>query len=319
MKRTTRHVIAALVCPLVIGGVMPSHGPWAAPSAWAQQGKKVDLRPKFTKGQEIRLKLELVTKAKTASSRPSTPSKGKPKQDGEDEEPKDQDISQEYTLLLKVKDTNSETGSTLQLVYEQVKLKMKSPSGDMDFDSTKPKKDDPVEELLRPLVGTSLIVEMDPKGNIKNVSGGDGLQEAVGGGLGGSLTGSAGLKDFFGRVFTSGPGNSGFASVGESWSSEDKMEAPGGTWNITTTNTLKSASGSKAEVDIKGKLTFSPSTSGNGPHVQVQSATYTGHETWNTERGMLDSLETRQHVESVDTKSNQRTTNDATMRVTRLK
>lgn len=323
MTRSARLALVALAATTLTG--LPSLcGESLTPSAaFAQQGKKVDLRPKFTKGQEIRLKLELVNRAKTTSATttaPKTPPKTKPADDDDatQDQNKDQDISQEYTLLLKVKDTNAETGSTLELVYEQVKLKMKSPSGDMDFDSTKPKKDDPVDELLRPMVGTKLTVEMDAKGNIKNVSGGDPLQDAAGG-LGGAMTGPSALKDFFGRVFSSGPGNSGFASVGETWSSDDKMEAPGGTWNITTTNTLKSAVGGKADIDIKGKLTFSPSTSGQGAPVKVQNASYGGKATWNTERGMLDSMETRQHVESLDTKSNQRTINEATMKVTRLK
>lgn len=314
MTRSARVVFAACTLTALTGLPFASGGPWGPATAWAQQGKKVDLRPKFTKGQEIRLKLELVNRSKTTSTS-RAPAKDKA---SEPEEPKDQDVSQEYTLLLKVKDTNAETGSTLELVYEHVKLKMRSASGDMDFDSAKPKKDDPVDELLRPMVGTTLTVEMDNKGNIKNVTGGDALQEAAGGGLGGAMTGPGALKDFFGRVFSSGPGNSGFAGVGESWSSDDKMDAPGGTWNITTTNTLRSAGGGKAEIDIKGKLTFNPSTSGQGPQVKVQGATYSGRATWNTERGMLEAMETRQHVESLDTKSNQRTTNDATMKVTRI-
>jgi len=53
--------------------------------------------------------------------------------------------------------------------------------------------------------------------------------------------------------------------------------------------------------------------------VKVQSATYGGRATWNTERGMLESMETRQHVESLDVKSSQRTVHDATMKVTRVK
>lgn len=322
MTRSARFVLVALAATTLTG--LPSMDGEGLPltAAFAQQGKKIDLRPKFTKGQEIRLRLELVNRAKTTSTTkapPKSPSKSSPSddEDAASSENKDQDVSQEYTLLLRVKDTNAETGSTLELVYEQVKLKMKSPSGDMDFDSTKPKKDDPVDELLRPMVGMALTVEMDNKGNIKNVSGGDPLQDAAGG-LGGGMTGPGALKDFFGRVFSSGPGNSGFAGVGESWSNDDKMEAPGGTWNITTTNTLRSANGGKAEIDIKGKLTFNPSTSGKGPQVKVQGATYSGRATWNTERGMLEAMETRQHVESLDGKSNQRTTNDATMKVTRI-
>jgi hypothetical protein len=311
MNTSARLILAAFATLPLLGVPFTSGSDWDTPSALAQQGKTVDLRPKFTKGQEIRLKLELVNRSKTTAGSATT------KDQDEEAPPRDYDGTQEYVLLLKVKDTNPETGTTAELVYEQVKVRMKSAIGDMDFDSTKPKKDDPLDEMLRGMVGASFQVEFDRSGNIKNITGNDPLQ-GVAGGLGGSPSSPAGLQDFFGRIFPTGSDASLQRRVGESWTTTDTMDAPGGTWNITSTNTVKSASGGKAVVDIKGKLNFEPATSGKGAQIKVQNARYDGTYTWDTERGMLSSLETRQHLETLDAKSNRRTTEDATMKVTRL-
>jgi hypothetical protein len=58
-------------------------------------------------------------------------------------------MSQEIGLTLKVKDSNKETGSTLDLIYDSFKISMKGPDGeDITFDSGAKKSDVPFADLL---------------------------------------------------------------------------------------------------------------------------------------------------------------------------
>jgi hypothetical protein len=88
----------------------------------------VDLRPRFTKGQELRYVLEqdAVNSLKTA---------GKPAQDAEPID-QDQKLTQRIGLVMRVVDSGPE-GSTLQVVYDSIRVRMVTPEGTAEFDSAK--------------------------------------------------------------------------------------------------------------------------------------------------------------------------------------
>lgn len=267
------------------GGVVPQGVPECAALVSAEQGPEVDLRPKFKQGEEIRFTMNLDT-----SGRQVTPGAG------------DQSTTteQQIGLLLRVKESNPETGAILDLVYESFKMNVKAPTGDVSFDSSKPaSKDDMTDELLRGIVGLTLSVKVNPDGEITSVSGGEGA--GVGAGLAGQFTGADMIKGVFGPVFSIKKGKP-KAAVGESWTTEDVLQGGAASTRIKMTHTLKSIQGNNANIDIKGSVVIDPSSS--GMKAGVKDSSIGGRAVWDIERGMLSRLETDQKL-TVETKTDQ--------------
>ncbi len=206
LSRLASLVVAGGLVFLAVGPYHSTAAAQGTPAKTASTGK-IDLRPRFRVGQETRFKMEMDSTG-------------------------DQKATVGATILLKCLETNPETGSTLEVSFETLKLKMNG----VDFDSSKPSKsEDGMDDLIRPLIGTKLSMKMDKEGNITSFDGGMG-------GLGDQMGGADIFKGMFGSLSTSKKGT-GQASVGEKWTNEDTMEAGMGTVRITTTNTLKSAHG----------------------------------------------------------------------------
>ncbi len=265
-------------------------------------GPEVDLRPKFKKGEEIRFTLNL-----DSSGKQVTPGTG------------DQTTttSQQIGLLLRVKDVNPETGATLDLVYESLKLNVKASTGDVSFDSTKPAdKDDVTDQVLRGIVGLTLNVKVDPDGQIKEVGGGD--AGGLAGALAGQFSGPDMIKGVFGPVFSVKKGKP-KASVGESWTTEDVLQGGAASTRVKMTHTLKSVQGNNANIDIKGSVIVDPSS--GGLKAGVKDSSISGRAVWDIESGMLARLETDQKL-TVETKTDQGSslsTQTMTVRVVRNK
>jgi hypothetical protein len=252
------HVLAAALFALA-AAVAP-----LSPAAAQDRANKIDLRPKFQPGQETRFKMETSIDSRAT---------------GADEAMK-QELS--ATLKLKARETSPDTGSVLELVYESLKLSLKSPYGDINFDSTQPAGGgDPLAQSLASVVGTTLVIKMDQSGNIQEVTGGPG-------GPAGQFTGRDIIQNMFGPIFTSKRGT-GLAAVGETWTNEDTMDGGHGTVRITTTNTLKSHSGDRAVIDIRGTYSMDKSSAAEGVTIKPGSE-MTGQADWDTRAGMLDKL-----------------------------
>src|SRR5262245_6829431 len=263
-------------------------------------GPKVDLRPKFKQGQQTRFKMTLDTSGKQTGG----------------SEADDLSSKQEIGLLLKVKDTSADGGANLELVYESIKMKMNSGLMNIDFDSSKPAKaDDPMDAVLRPIVGLTLNVKMDKDGNITSVdSGGAGAGPAAQ--VMQQFTGADVIKNMFGPIMTARKG-SGEAAVGESWTNEDVIDGAMAKLKITTTNTLKSHTGGKALIDIRGKISAEPSASGgNTPQVKINDSSITGQATWDTEAGMLAKMQSQQKLSIERLAEGQKTSTQQTMNLT---
>jgi len=158
-----------------------------APGASGQA--KVDLRPKFEKGQEIRLKMDL-----SSVSRVTFPGNAvMPEQS--------QEMGTALTLLLKVKEVDPEKGATADLVFEAVELHAGMGGMALDFDSAQPKeKDDPaLGATLRSMVGATMTLQIAPDGSITSVTGGGALANAGAFGLPTPGTG----ESLFGPIGTS--------------------------------------------------------------------------------------------------------------------
>ncbi len=304
----------ALVAILAITGLAVPALLHAEPVAMAQaKGPKVNLRPKFKKGDEARFRLSLDQKGKfDGAGAGETPQSGG---------------TQEIGLLLKVVDVNPETGPTLDLVYESLKVDLDTPLGKVTFDSTKktpgakpgadPGEADIAETMFRPIVGLRLTVKMDNDGNITSVSGAEnaGAMPLIAG----QFTGADVIKGSFGKIFSMHKG-AGEASVGESWTNEDVIDAGLGQMKITTTNTLSSYAKGLATISIKGGATLSPGSSSAVPPVAIKDSSLSGKAVWDTERGMLESLETTQRLTVEQTTDGAKSTSvqTTTMKVTRV-
>jgi hypothetical protein len=259
---------------------------------------RIDLRPHFSRGQEITLKMELTDREQPDATK--TPARKDPKgtktakPDPLESTPADDartgTTRQEIMLRLKVIETGKD-GSKLEIIYDAFKISMKhGPLGDIEFDSGRPAtKDDPIADMFKAIVGSSIIAEFDRTGNITSVSSGSKGTQATEG-LGAAVSNL--IRDSFGRVLSIG-GAPEFARVGDTWTSDSTMPAPGGTWKIKATNKLRSASGGKAKIEINGKVTLDAATSGAGMGMTVSDSKYTGAAVWDTERGMIESMETK--------------------------
>jgi hypothetical protein len=281
LSRLASLVVAGGLVFLAVGPYHSTAAAQGTPAKTASTGK-IDLRPRFRVGQETRFKMEMDSTG-------------------------DQKATVGATILLKCLETNPETGSTLEVSFETLKLKMNG----VDFDSSKPSKsEDGMDDLIRPLIGTKLSMKMDKEGNITSFDGGMG-------GLGDQMGGADIFKGMFGSLSTSKKGT-GQASVGEKWTNEDTMEAGMGTVRITTTNTLKSATGTTALVDLTGKFSLDPSS---GKNVTIRDCSLNGEFRWNTELGMLDSLQVKKKL-TVEQRQDKgpptHTTMEVNERVTRI-
>ncbi len=251
-----------------------------APSQ-AQPGKTIDLKPKFKVGDVHKFKMVVDTKGTT----------------GPAATPDEQTVHQEIGLKLTVRDA-TESGAVLELEYESLLLDLKMMGMAVKFDSTKPpaQDDSPVAAALRPIVGTKLNVRTDAQGNITAVTGGESLMQGPSAMLAGQFTGSDVIKNMFGPIVSLKKGD-GTASVGETWTNQTMMDAPMGRLEMTTNNTLTSASGGKANIAITGSLTLDNSNSSAAmPAVAIKDSTIKGQAIWDTETGMLSSMQTEQKL-----------------------
>ncbi len=158
--------------------------------------------------------------------------------------------------------------------------------------------------IVGPMVGATITVKTDRAGAITSVSGGDALGGAMGGlggamgGMGGAMVPSPSAVANWLVAGLGGPGNKGFARVGETWTNNDALSGtPVGSFNMKTTHTLKTASGGSANLSFVGGI--EPATQGAAPGGgigQVQSASYTGSYVWDTRNGALAEMGTDMKV-----------------------
>jgi len=275
--------------PLAPAATTPAPSKAKEPPPPASRGGVIDLRPKFRVGQVSKFKMNLSSTGRQVS----------PVSTGGQPNEQTQSMSQELGLSLKVKDLNPETGSTLEMVYDSFKIKMKTPDGqDITFDSTSTKdQDNPFAGVLDSLVGLTLTIRMDKDGNISKVDAGDSALGALGGAGLDALKGFTGadiVKNLFGPVMSTRQG-AGEARVGESWVNEDLIDAPWGKMKMTTTQTLSNHRAGIATIDMKGAVALMPN-SATAPVPTIRNSLYTGKTLWNTETGMLTEMTVKQQL-----------------------
>lgn len=264
---------------------------------------RIDLRPRFEKGQSIKLKMEVTSSSQQPATdvdpldepdRPAPQQKRTSKSPPKKPELETSKSKIDFGIVLNVKDVTPEGVATVDMVFQTVKVSVDGPGGKMEFDSTRPpapgKADDldPVAIVMKPLVGSTFTMTVDRSGNISSVSGGDGFAM-----LGQVVPGSGGtMPQVFGPIFTLKKGD-GFARIGESWENVDKLNSGlMGEFKMSAKHTLQSVSGKDAKVSMQGRIeagSMAPSSS----TFQLKDSAYSGKYTWDTGRGMIRDMTTR--------------------------
>lgn len=327
MSMTRTAIVAFVLAAGVPVGLGPVGGAIAATAEPREE--RVDLRPKFRPGQQIRYTMDIDSSTAVTSDQ-------MPELDQE------QKLRQQITFVLRVVETGSD-GSTIQMVYERVKVNVESEGFTASYDSAAPRpvkpgatprekrKDDrrprdadpangepgtgvpggmPTladmsdDELLAAamegIAGTVVTIDLDAAGNIKSVRGTESLS---GGGVLPGLPGGGGMglpvpsKGANGPWSISSPGQSGFARVGESWTTTSSLgNTPLGAFEMVTRYTLRSAAGGRAEIAISGGIEASSASSapGSAGGAQVREARYNGRCIWDTNQGQLREMTTTQ-------------------------
>jgi hypothetical protein len=273
--------------------------------------KTFDLRPKFVAGRETRYTLRL-------NSTSDVTGPGLEKGDGE------QVMSQEIGLLMRVTSVTDD-GATVQLVYESLKLKLRSPIADVDFDSTRAATGgtgtppntgasiDPVADVLNTMLaqipGTTLTMVVDSSGAIVSVTGGEALSLGASLGLPNLNVAGAGGG---GLNWVGNPGSAGGVdlenrAVGETWSYRDALTGtPVGSFTMHTTHRFRSVAGSMAKLTFDGRVESpsqstqpQPAAPAGAPGLsgaQEKDSRYEGSYQWDLRAGELAEMESSQHV-----------------------
>lgn len=270
-------------------------------------GQEVDLRPKFVPGQVERYTLEQNSSAKTTSNRDKT--KNTTSQ-----------TDQTIWVALRTMRVDEAGVATVEVSCERIKLAIHSDDFKGSYDSDQatnapapspgtparpatPTKHGPDERdnaemlaaIVRPMLGSRLTLKIDAAGNILSATGGAELSPS-------SLIGVEGLKSLpsrsgaglLGPIFTAKK-SSGRARIGESWTSDDTIDASAlGPMKMRTTHTLRSVSGGVANVDVSGRI--DKASEGSSGPVQIKDSSFAGRYRWDTARGVLESLDINQSV-----------------------
>ncbi len=267
----------------------PDRGAAPATRQSPRTGPAIDLRPRFEVGKPHRFKIALTSRGKDVA--PATP--------GTPAATVDTSMSQTIELSLVARKVDPEQGSTLDLVYESLSLTIKTPDGEqLTLDTNSKDKNDPLAGLLAPLAGLKVAIEMDRDGNITSMDAGMPMDPAAllgtAGNAGPSINAADLVRNLLGPVNTSSK-SPGQASVGESWTTHDTIDAPWGRMKLSTTHTLSSHRGNVATIDTKGLFDLAP-TSATSPAPVIRDSAYAGRTAWNTEAHMLDEMTLKQRL-----------------------
>jgi len=308
MRTLTSRAWPLLLCAAL---AFVSMGAGAQPAGTQPVDRRVDLRPKFERGQSIRFKMDVANTSTPAAPATTTrPPATTPR-------PEQMRSKIELGLSLKVMSVTDSREATVEMVFDSIKASTHTKDQDIEFDSTKPGKDgDDIAGLLfQGLEGSTLTLKVDRDGNITSVTGGEAF-----GTLGQFLGGGGGAGQLFGPLFSIKKGN-GIVSVGESWEDVDQIDnSMLGKFKMTTRNTLRSVAGADAMVDVVGRIEPSSEAPGEGV-AQIKDSRFGGKYAWDTKLGMLRQMDTTMTVNLEQTVAGVKTAtkNESVMKITRVR
>lgn len=256
--------------------------------------RTIDLRPKFEKGQEIRYEMRT-----ESTSTYSAGAQGGLELDGKS------GIQQQLDLVLKVIESDPETGSKLELVVERVAARIDNDGQITSFDSAKPARGTPSDDTEGPIgafksmVGSSVLIEIDPNGTITSLSaptslpGANSFSALTNAGIGNLMSIQGGIGLPFGELVSMGH-PTGLVKPREEWTNRDRLGGLGMT--MVTTHRMRSASGNSARVEFSGKIER-PTEATGGPadamEKGIQGFEFEGDYDWDVGKGQLNKMNAR--------------------------
>lgn len=304
MTHTTMKVSSPISRPRLMAAAFIVSGAASIASGQSTTERLIDLRPKLEKGQEIRyeMRTETTTSYKAGEA-------GTLVFDGSSK------IQQQLDLKLKVIESDTEKGSTVELLVERVVARLETDGTAINFDSAKPhtpsnadRNDARSLEAFAKMAGSSVLIQIEPSGRIASISTpstlpGAGSHSALtNAGLGGLMSVPGGIGIPFGELLSMGH-PTGLVKPRETWTNTDTLGGLG--MNMITTHRLKSSTSTSAKVSISGKIEPPGSQDqGAGSSAKARSKapdqsqpikgfTYEGEYDWDTQRGQLNKLDVR--------------------------
>jgi hypothetical protein len=286
--------ICGLACsPLVaVDAAQPARTRSGEPAA-----AEINLRPRFVQGKVHKFQMELGDKEiPAAAPRGTPPPKGKKPGSAPNPPanatPTTSAFRQQVGISMTVESVDAEGNASLAVKLDTFKMTGDGPMGKVDFDSSKPANaQDPMDALFRSITTTTFKVIVDRNGEVKSM-GSEG-SSGVGALIAGNITGGDFMKSLVGPIFSPRPSRP-TARVGDTWTEEAQMKASAGDWTLVTTKTVRSHSGGKAVIDVKGHVKIDPSSLGGNTGANPKTETILqGQAVWNTDDGMVDSVESK--------------------------
>jgi len=169
----------------------------------------------------------------------------------------DQNITMEMLYNCTGGDNNG--NKNLQITYQRILMEVKSPMGNMKYDSKEPSAGPDMTGLgiMDSLIGKSFGLEVAPDGSIKKVSG---LEDILASftqngetapGIKSQLSDTA-IRMMMQNSFDMYPGHA--VKVGETWTKKMQMAFSGVQVNVDNTYSLKSVEGDKATLSVASVL-----------------------------------------------------------------
>lgn len=274
----------------------PKKTPELPPDAESSRGT-VDLRPKFVEGRESKYTMKSTS---TSVQEPLKKPKGKDKATQRTETT----LELEIGLTLRTTKVNEDGSAEMELVFTSYDVHNKhnvdtKQRGTQPSPKSEPDDSDPaIQGVLDAIVGTTLALHVDTKGNITGLTGGEALSSLLGGATGGTggMGGNSGAGMFNWIGGSATDGNAGTRKIGDRWTNRDKLSeaTPLGGFDMVTTHTLRRLRGSIAEVEFSSVIESAASPGKPKPTNQVQQAGAKGKYLWDTQRGELQQLASSQ-------------------------
>lgn len=266
LTRTVRAAFAA--CCVLVPGVALG------------EPEKVDLKPKFVVGQELRYSIDQNSDAVMKQAAP-----------GAEGEAKENKVTQHQLMIVSRKTVSvSETGAQVEMTVQRVSLKAKVPAGaDLNFDSDDPAEKDvnnPLAMQWRPLIGKVYTFEVGLDGDIKSVKVPQGVF---------IMNSPEGVKSSFAPLFRIRPGEP-LTAVGESWTQNDDIATGGAMGNMVSEAhvTLKEVKDDTARISFDGRVRYKDQ--GAAQAMDIKDGTISGETRWDLKAGNLQSLEGSQRL-----------------------
>jgi len=255
----------------------------------AAEPQKVSLQPTFTPGYESKVIMETKRSVTLEVDMP-------------DGTKQDRTTSGQHTIELLYKVARSDaTGATVTLRVDRIDFSAESLRGNFAWKSTDPRSPGDASNralsTMKPALGATITIDLDSKGNITRVeNGGVAIPPGDLSDFINIVVGTADVRNRWSSILSPRKDEQ-TATVGETWSGEEKLtKPPFGIFIASTNYTLKSANEEQAVITMDGKFSLEAAPDAPQKLFDVKESSLTGELVWDRTVGMFKSYEATQRV-----------------------